>query len=441
VHTIAFTHASGVNVYVDAFIVTGLPPPPPPPPCHILTLTHTGAGTTPTSSPTNSTGCAAGEYHPSEVIILSGAAPNHEWVISSWTGTDNDASTAATNTVTMPNSAHTAWVNYIQPPGVGIYDDRYAGINYSGSWVQINMGGPYLNTLTNSKTVGNSGSFTFDGEGITLVYTAYSSGTIEVSIDGGPVEIIDSSSSRPLWQQEWPSGPLAAGVHTIVFTHASGANVYVDAFIVTGPPPPPPCYTLTLTHIGSGVTPTALPTNSTGCPAGEYHPSETINLSGALPDPGWDISGWTGTDNDASTAATNIVTMPDSVHTAGVNYVQPPTAGTYDDRFAGINFSGTWQQITLNGPYAGTLTYSSTIGNSGSFTFDGEGITLVYAAYSSGTIEVSIDGVPVDTIDMYSLRPLWQQEWYSGVLAPGWHTITFTHTLGATVYIDAFIVH
>jgi hypothetical protein len=134
--------------------------------------------------------------------------------------------------------------------------------------------------------------------------------------------------------------------------------------------------------------------------------------------------------------------MPNSAHTAGVNYVQPPTAGTYDDRYAGINYYGSWQQGSLGGTYAGTLTYSTTIGNSGSFTFDGVGVTLVYFAYiDGGTVEVSIDGVPVDTIDMNSSGPLWQQEWYSGVLAPGVHTITFTHTLGATVYIDAFIVH
>jgi hypothetical protein len=55
-------------------------------------------------------------------------------------------------------------------------------------------------------------------------------------------------------------------------------------------------------------------------------------------------------------------------------------------------------------------------------------------------VEVFIDGVPVDTIDMYSSLPFWQQEWYSGALSPGVHTITFTHTSGTTVYIDAFIV-
>ena len=38
--------------------------------------------------------------------------PTSGWQISSWTGTNNNASTASTNTVTMPASASTAAVNY-----------------------------------------------------------------------------------------------------------------------------------------------------------------------------------------------------------------------------------------------------------------------------------------------------------------------------------------
>jgi len=49
---------------------------------------------------------------------------------------------------------------------------------------------------------------------------------------------------------------------------------------------------------------------------------ESISLSGATPDPGWHITGWTGTANDASTAASNSLTMPASTHTAGVTYTR-----------------------------------------------------------------------------------------------------------------------
>ncbi len=86
------------------------------------------------------------------------------------------------------------------------------------------------------------------------------------------------------------------------------------------------CYALTLGHTGKGTDPVATPSNSTGCSAGQYVAGENIALSGAVPDAGWQIFGWTGTSNDASKAATNQVTMPADDRTATVVYV--PTAVT-----------------------------------------------------------------------------------------------------------------
>jgi hypothetical protein len=48
----------------------------------------------------------------------------------------------------------------------------------------------------------------------------------------------------------------------------------------------------------------------------------TINLSAAVPQAGWRIVSWTGTNNNNSTAATNTVSMPANAHTAKVNYLQ-----------------------------------------------------------------------------------------------------------------------
>jgi hypothetical protein len=82
------------------------------------------------------------------------------------------------------------------------------------------------------------------------------------------------------------------------------------------------CYALTLSHTGNGTTPTASPTNSTGCPTGQYVSGQSISLSGATPDTGWGIASWTGTISDTSKASTNTVTMPASAHAAGVNYLR-----------------------------------------------------------------------------------------------------------------------
>jgi hypothetical protein len=69
------------------------------------------------------------------------------------------------------------------------------------------------------------------------------------------------------------------------------------------------CYALSLSHTGSGGNPVASPANSTGCPSGQYVAGEAIGLT-ASPDAGWQVAGWSGTSNDASTATTNSATMP-----------------------------------------------------------------------------------------------------------------------------------
>jgi uncharacterized repeat protein (TIGR02543 family) len=84
---------------------------------------------------------------------------------------------------------------------------------------------------------------------------------------------------------------------------------------------PPACFTLTLGHSGDGSTPGATPTKSAACSAtGQYVASENIALSGAVPSAGWQISGWTGTSSNSSTASTNSLVMPATAHTAGVTY-------------------------------------------------------------------------------------------------------------------------
>ncbi len=86
---------------------------------------------------------------------------------------------------------------------------------------------------------------------------------------------------------------------------------------------PPACYTLTLSHTGNGSNPAASPAKSASCASnGQYVSGEVINLSGASPDAGWQISGWTGTNNNGSTASTNTLTMPAGAQTASVTYSQ-----------------------------------------------------------------------------------------------------------------------
>ena len=114
---IAFNMTSNVNVTFNGLTiddvrldVVGAPT------CYPLTLTKNGQGSAPTASPAASSGCATGRYIAGQTINLTASAANG-WRVGSWQGTNNNSSTANTNTVTMPAAAHTARVNYVQQSG------------------------------------------------------------------------------------------------------------------------------------------------------------------------------------------------------------------------------------------------------------------------------------------------------------------------------------
>jgi len=202
-----------------------------------LTLGHTGSGSDPVGTPTNSSGCAAGAYHEGETISLSGATADPGWAVGGWTGTDDDGSVLSTNTVTMPSSAHTVEVNYVQPVTVGTYDDPDPGISYVGDWTGLTgLSGFYNGSLHYSSTVGSTAMLAFTGDRVKLVYTKHESrGVVKIEIDGVEVAQLDQYSTTTAFQAEWDSGVLSAGTHVIRLTHLSGAYVDVDALIVSGP--------------------------------------------------------------------------------------------------------------------------------------------------------------------------------------------------------------
>jgi subtilisin family serine protease len=80
-----------------------------------------------------------------------------------------------------------------------------------------------------------------------------------------------------------------------------------------------PCHTLARSRTGSGGHPEPVPSSSPGCPAGQYHAGTTVQLV-AHPATGWGLQSWSGTDDDASTALTNTVTVPAGGSSVSVAY-------------------------------------------------------------------------------------------------------------------------
>jgi hypothetical protein len=318
----AMAHSASV-IYTEA-----------PPACYALTLNHTGNGTNPTASPTNSTGCTAGNYHAGESISLSGAVPDEGYEIGSWSGTNNNSSTAATNTLTMPAGPRTVSVNYIKTC-------------YALTLTHTGSGADPVASPANS-TGCTTGKYTV-GQSINLSGAIPASGWWIQSWEGTANDGLTSSTNYLT---------MPAEDHTVSVNYATE--------------PPPTCYALTLGHEGQGSDPLASPANSTGCSAGTYTSGQSISLSGAVPISGWQISGWLGTSNNSSTANTNSLTMPASNHTASVVYTQiPPTCYALTLSHEGQGSDPLASPTSSAGCAAGTYTSGQSISLSGAIPASG----------------------------------------------------------------------
>ncbi len=253
--------------------------------CYTLTRSHTGQGGDPVASPNKSTGCGTGQFVAGEAITLT-ASPAAGWSVAGWGGTNNDAGTATTNTVTMPAGNHTVSVAY----------EQTATPCYTLTRTHTGQGNNPVATPSKSAACG-TGQFVA-GEAITLTATPDSGWS--VAGWGGTNNDAGTATTNTV--------TMPAGNHTVSVAYEQE---------------PPPCYTLTRTHTGQGNNPIATPAFSAGCGTGQFVAGELISLT-ATPAVGWYVAGWGGTSNDAGTATTNTVTMPAGNHTVSVAYEQEP---------------------------------------------------------------------------------------------------------------------
>jgi hypothetical protein len=294
-----------------------------PPTCYALARTHTGSGTDPVATPTNSTGCTAGTYIAGEAINVT-ATPDGGWSVGSWVGTNNNGSTATSNTVTMPAGPHMVTVNYVAAPPTC----------YALTRTHTGSGTDPVATPTNSSACG-AGTY-IAGEAINV--TATPDGGWSVGSWVGTNNNASTSTSNTV--------TMPAGPHTVTVN-------YVAA--------PPTCYALTRTHTGSGADPVAAPANSSGCGAGSYIGGEVINVT-AAPDGGWNVGSWSGTNNNASTSTGNTVTMPAGPHSVTVNYVEAVNEVTFQFTFCSSVNTGasargyiTFDGALMQNPFSGSI--------------------------------------------------------------------------------------
>ena len=242
-----------------------------------LTIHTDGQGSVSASPPDS-------PYEEGTVVTLN-ASPDPGYQLISWSGTDNDASTALSNTVTMDSNKTVSATFALIPP-----------------------------------------------EQFTLSVTTTGSGRVDLYPSGGTYEegtrVTVVASPDTGWQFAGWSGAITGtdNPQSIVMN----ADKAVTAIFTEVPPDQ---YALTVRTVGSG----SIVLDPDG---GIYDEGTVVRLT-ASPDTGYQLSSWSGTDNDASTALTNTVTM-DRDKTAQVTFEAIPEFdsdmdGIPDDEEKGSN--------------------------------------------------------------------------------------------------------
>lgn len=271
------------------------------------------------------------------------------------------ADTPVTATITTHNSPQLDANGVTPNSGTDAYDvfngiiDLAGGIYYgsSGWYVDITFTGLNPDKIYTFVTTANRDNVAYPDrisnfiiQDITAATNASTSGTtITTTTLADDTTTINTYNTVNGYVARWtniqpgPDGDFTVRAEAHPDSNDGGRKAYAPSGFMlqeVGDAPAPTCYALTLSHTGQGSTPGATPGNSTDCPTGEYIAGESISLSGASPDTGWQIESWYGTGDDSSTANTNSLTMPANAHAAGVNYIEPQDLSAGDVIISGF---------------------------------------------------------------------------------------------------------
>ncbi len=163
------------------------------------------------------------------------------WEAKSWTYTDKNV--PAGTSLQYKLVVKDPFGNSRTYSDTTLIDDTDSRIKYSGSGWSAYKNRPdtspdFGRTIHRLSKNGSSMSMSFTGTSITMFNEMNNySGTVDVSIDGGPATRVDLNLHHPNGYKKYQQAPftrtgLAPGKHTIKVTKVSGTYIYIDAFKV-----------------------------------------------------------------------------------------------------------------------------------------------------------------------------------------------------------------
>jgi peptidoglycan hydrolase-like protein with peptidoglycan-binding domain len=373
------------------------------------------------------------------------------------------------------------------------YDDTDSRISYSGTWETYETRAAWGASYKKTKSASASATITFTGSRLDWIATeASTAGVANVYVDDVPKGTVDLYTSGSQHQQRvWSTGDLGGGVHKVKITWNTGNSasryVNVDAIEVVG----------TLGRAGrieqtdsrlawSGSWGTY---SASGASGGSY---KRANVSGAavtvtfhgtylawIATRGTTLGqAWVALDNgkaqsiDLSASAVayqqkvwDTGPLTSGAHTVKIWWDDKNEAGKYvsvdafdlqgtlDQAYAATRFEQTDSRLIFSGTWASTSasaasngSYKSTDSAASSLIVTFSGVQLDWIATKGptmGKVDVSVDGGPATTIDLYNATTSYQQKvWSTGALANGTHLVELCLNedtpAGSYLSVDAF---
>ncbi len=186
--------------------------------------------------------------------------------------------------------------------------------------------------------------------------------------------------------------------------------------------------------------------------SGQYYAGTTVELT-ALPDPGWRVNKWTGTDDDSSTNTTNYVVMIRN-RTVSVSFEQPRdlhVPGQYTSLQSAINNAKSGDKIILaKGTYFGHESGLDVLGGRPVYYINGKNITITGTNPDDPCIvaQTILDGarffiINVDKTMVIDGLTIQNANWYAGDVDcdPAADTPTGDGPNGGSIFGGAIEMH
>ena len=408
-----------------------------------------------------------------ETMTVTGLSPGKTYYFNVRVLDDNIPTPNKSDVSNSPSAVMT----FVGAAGSGTFDDKdLTKWMYSGTWTSTPAASAYGASYRVSTVIGDAAFLVFDGIKFSLTYGMNSkNGNLDVYVDDVFLARVNEYSLAQKWKQKYTSPVLSTGRHTVKFVHATGSKAEVDAIEIVGTPdtdPPQPVTNLTAapnaaTNGSIDLTWTAPAEDSVGSsPVTSY--AVRYALTNIVDEAGWNAAMAVTAGLPAAprtpglpefmTVSNLVPGVKYYIAVRGVDefnnlggivtasaYSKAPAAaaaGKYDNKDTHWLFTSWTLQIGQPLAYLSSLNYSSVIGKTATFVFNGSGFKLIYARSTTyGGLQVWVDGVLVYTLSENG-AVAWQQEYVYGAhgepaLTPGQHTVVFRHASGTRVNVDA----